>query len=160
MLDSDDDMPTSTPSRAPTKKIVAGGSDDEIEEILPSTKPLVSRRRSVLKMTAVTSSVLSLSSRLHSDQYQVTSSRQKPVVTTAAGNSEEPIVLDSPADAIHSVRELSEILEVSPAHHAAAQKTTRARVQAHATGYKPQSNKQGTPGNGRCKGAARTQCII
>ncbi|EKM55869.1 uncharacterized protein PHACADRAFT_184617 [Phanerochaete carnosa HHB-10118-sp] len=67
VLDSDDEMPVSTPTKLPpksTKKAVPI-SDDEIEDVLHATRSLVSRRRSALPMTPVTPAKL-LSSRRQS----------------------------------------------------------------------------------------------
>lgn len=61
ILESDDDIPSSTPSRAPVKKankkvIILSDDEDEIEEILPSSNissSVLHRRRSTLVMTPV-----------------------------------------------------------------------------------------------------------
>lgn len=60
VLDSDDELPA-TPTRkaAPKAKKRIDISDDEIEDVLPSRRSLVSRTRSVLPMTPVTSGRLS-----------------------------------------------------------------------------------------------------
>lgn len=60
VLDSDDELPA-TPTRkgAPKAMKPVDISDDEIEDVLPSKRSLVSRTRSVLPMTPVTSGRLS-----------------------------------------------------------------------------------------------------
>lgn len=65
VLDSDDEVPGSTPSKPPVKKkaVVVSDDEDEIEDVVSSSKPAVSRRRSVLAMTAVTPSMASTTRR-------------------------------------------------------------------------------------------------
>lgn len=56
VLDSDDELPVSTPTKPQVKKSQKKAvviSDDEIEDVVSSAKPRVSRRRSTLQMTAV-----------------------------------------------------------------------------------------------------------
>ena len=96
VLDSDDDIPASTPSRPPLKKVVLV-SDDEIEEVVSANRPTVSRRRSVLAMTAVTPRGPSSSSRRRSFRSQLPHKKSAAVAAAVPGNSsDQPIVLDSP----------------------------------------------------------------
>lgn len=138
VLDSDDEMPVSTPSRPPAKKKVTMASDDEIEEVLSSAKAVVSRRRSVLSMTAMAASGLSSSSHRRSVQPKAFFGRKKSARAVKDSLDDEPIVLDSSAPKLSP----QDTRETATARKATAENIP-AEVQS-TTERKVQNNQQGS----------------
>ncbi|GJE97964.1 hypothetical protein PsYK624_141860 [Phanerochaete sordida] len=88
VLDSDDELPA-TPTRktAPKAKKRIDISDDEIEDVLPSKRSLVSRTRSVLPMTPVTSGRLSSARRSALSSGVAVTKDAGPAAGNSAGKS-------------------------------------------------------------------------
>jgi hypothetical protein len=104
IVDSDNELPTSTPSRPPGKKVRKKAiiiSDDEIEEVVSSAKPLVSRRRSALTMAPVSLAKASSTRLQYSASKSGSSSARKDLpslygenITAKRSALESPIRLD------------------------------------------------------------------